>query len=141
MAYPAEKLMALNSTTTPALTTHVINVGLTVSSNPPVFLDFLTVRRSLELEALRLPLSVVDGAPTLLLDEDVDGRRAEERVRRAVSSPMATDSGTMRNVFGSTLLDVPTSFVEFSRFGRPLAAAAQDSRVDKLARKAASWSA
>ena len=29
----------------------------------------------------------------------------------------------------------------FSRLGRPRAAAAQESRVDRLARKAASWSA
>lgn len=74
----------------------------------------------------------------LLLEEDAEGRRLATKLGSVVSSPMATDSGTMRNVFGSILPDVPALFEAPSRFGRPLAAAAQESRVERLALKAAS---
>ena len=54
------------------------------------------------------------------------------------------DSGTRRREEGSIRLDCvlgPDWVVELSRLGRPRAAAAQDRRVDRLARSAASWSA
>ncbi len=62
-------------------------------------------------------------------------------MRRIVDPPMATDSGTMRNVFSSTLLELAAPVAAESRFGSPLAAAAQERSVDRLALNAASWSA
>ena len=141
MAYPAEKLIALKSTTTPALTTHVIMVGLTISSKVPDLRGFFITRRSFEVEAFRLPLSWVDVAGRLLFEEDPESRRAVTRVPWVFSSPMTMDSGTIRSVLGSGLFDVPAPFVAVSRFGRPLAAAAQESNVERLALNAASWSA
>lgn len=62
------------------------------------------------------------------------------------ASPAMADSGTRRRDDGWILLDclvvVAAGCVdELSRFGNPLAAAAQESRVERLARSAASWSA
>ncbi len=74
----------------------------------------------------------------LFPEEDAEGRRLMGRLCSVFSSPMATDSGTTHNVFVSILLDVATLFEVPSRFGRPLAAAAHESRVDRLALKAAS---
>ena len=62
MAYPAEKLIALKSTTTPALTTQVINVGLIIISSRDARRFFLDSRLSFEVDAFRLPLSCVDAA-------------------------------------------------------------------------------
>src|SRR5438034_6677853 len=57
-------------------------------------------------------------------------------------SPTATDSGTKRNEDGSALVPFLSTLTGGeSSFGRPRAAAAQDSRVERLARSAASWSA
>lgn len=82
-----------------------------------------------------MPLSDND-----LLEEVVELRLTAGR-RLVVSSPMSADSETMRTVTGSVLLICLVAFGEgWSRLGRPRAAAAQDSRVERLARKAASWS-
>jgi hypothetical protein len=93
--YPAEKLSALTSTTTPALTTHVSSVGLISSMIGPVRRAFLTARRSLLLLRTSLRLERSEG---VLLDRGDEGA-AEDSSRM---SPRATDSGTRRSVLGST---------------------------------------
>ena len=61
IAYPAEKLIALNSTTTPAPTAQVKRVGCTSAlAGLVVRRCFLDLFRSLELLALRLPFSELD---------------------------------------------------------------------------------
>ena len=146
--YPAEKLMALNRTTTLALTTHIINVGLTSSKLVGVveatLRIFLAALRSLLLlrgldavdvevaVALRLPLSTTAGEPRLL-----DGTTP---VETASDAPIAMDSGTMRNVLVSMRFEFGdrccvSCLVDF---GTRRAAAAHESRVERLARSAAS---
>lgn len=72
--------------------------------------------------------------------DPVEGWRAVGR--GLVASSRRTDSGTMRRVDGSILLEVLVDgCVGASRFGRPRAAAAHERSVDKLALNAASWSA
>ncbi len=95
---------------------------------------------SLDLEAFRLPF------PLLPEREVAEGRcRTEGRGGSAGAAgevePVMADSGTRRRVVGSTRLEAlgESCWVdEFSRFGSPRAAAAQERRVDKLARRAAS---
>lgn len=54
---------------------------------------------------------------------------------------MRTDSGTIRNVVGSMRFELAVVVgAGWSRLGRPRAAAAQERRVERLARRAASWS-
>lgn len=127
--------MALKSTTTPALTIQVSKVGLMLmSSILPLRVFFLSLR-SREVEAFLLVLSRAEEV------ESVESLRSFGR-GRVDSSPKTTDSGTMRRVEGSILLDdLVVGCAGESRFGKPLAAAAQESSVDKLALKAASWSA
>ena len=60
------------------------------------------------------------------------------------ASPVMADSGTRRREVGSMRLETLLGscwVVRLSRLGRPRAAAAQERRVERLARKAASWSA
>jgi hypothetical protein len=137
--------MALTRTTTPALTTQVKSVGLTSSIVAGVQFDddlraFLETRRSLLLLlcavavavlAFRFDLSALVGG---LGDDSCEG---------AAESPNTADSGTMPIVVASTRLDGPGRFLvsAVSFLERPRAAAAHDSSVERLARKAASWSA
>ncbi len=139
--------MALNNTTTPALTAQVISVGVIWGgfvSQLGLFARRFLLReslcRSFDAEAFLLPLS--------LLDRDVaEGRwRTEGRGGNAggAAPPVIADSGTRRSEEGSMQLDcllVPCCVDKPPRFGRPRAAAAQDKRVERLARSAASWSA
>lgn len=139
--YPAEKLIALNRTTTPALTTQVINVGEMFKSSILAFCFFRASRRLREVDAFRLPFSLLE-AP---LDPLAERLRALGRGGSGVS-PMTTDSGTIRKVLGSTLFAGAAagrggSTGACSRLGRPRAAAAHERRVERLARRAASWSA
>ena len=55
----------------------------------------------------------------------------------SLSPPIATDSGTSRNEDGCSLEGLADDCCG-SGFGRPRAAAAQDSSVERLARRAAS---
>lgn len=72
--------------------------------------------------------------------EPVEGWRAVGR--GLVASSRRTDSGIMRRVDGSILLEfLVEGCIGTSRFGRPRAAAAHERSVDKLALNAASWSA
>lgn len=74
--------------------------------------------------------------------ESVEVRRIVGR-GLVISSPRSADSGTRRIVDGSILFDglIVGCWADDSRLGRPLAAAAHDRSVDKLALNAASWSA
>jgi len=115
-AYPAEKLSALKTTTTPALTTQVSSVGDTNSSSALYAVDvarrFFTARRSLDalrLAGLRL-LSFAAVRPSADAEAEV-----EVDVRRIVGwkvgsgtvggergrAPGSADSGTRRSVLGS----------------------------------------
>jgi len=81
--------------------THVIIVGVIMSSMF-AFLDFLGARRSFELDAFRLPLG---GMEMLALDEDPVVLWLIRRTGSwGSSSPIKTDSGTIRNVVGSMRL-------------------------------------
>lgn len=72
------------------------------------------------------------------MEEVVELRLAAGR-RPLVSSPISADSETIRTVTGSVLLISLVAFgAGWSRLGKPRAAAAQDRRVERLARKAAS---
>ncbi len=87
------------------------------------------------MEAFRLPLSWTEG--DALVEDEVERRRA---VGRALVPPMTTDSGIMRRVEGSMRFADGLGLLRWacSRFGR---ARAQDRRVEREARRAASWSA
>lgn len=137
--YPAEKLMAEKTTTTPALRTHVMTVGLFVAAVS------YNVPRRFFLEA--------DGCPELdrrFLGAGVVGTGLGSGCLRGPAvmfvsagsssslspSPIATDSGTSRNEDGCCR-EGPAGCCG-SDFGRPRAAAAQDNNVERLARRAAS---
>jgi len=129
--------MALTRTTTPALTTQVSSVGLISSIIGVVLRAFLTVRRSLLL--LRAPaiggLALrLDFSEGLLLVLHGDDAASSDML------PKATDSGTMRREDGSTRVDEGVFARGWPGFGRPRTAAAAESNVDRLARRASSWS-
>ena len=70
-----------------------------------------------------------------------DGRGGNDG---GAASPVMANSGTRRREEGSMRLEALLGscwVVGLSRLGRPRAAAAQERRVERLARKAASWSA
>lgn len=150
--YPAEKLIAENSTTTPALMTQVIIVGLTGVAESAMLarrLFFETTLRSLgELDrrfafAAAGPDATVGarrclGAPA---EGTGSGYCGAEVSSLSLSSPMATDSPTSRKEAGRAPLVGAACGGWLSCFGNPRAAAAHESRVDRLARRAASWSA
>ena len=73
---------------------------------------------------------------------EADDRRAGDV---GAVPPRRADSGTMRRVLGSTravlVAGRALAVGVWLDFGRPRAAAAQERRVDRLARRAASWSA
>jgi hypothetical protein len=154
--YPAEKLIAENRTTTPALMTHVMIVGLTVVAGSVMLtrrLFFEAVPRSLgELER-RFALAAAGsddtaGALTCLCGAPIDGPdsgyRGEGEVSSSLlSSPIATEAPTSRNEAGWSPPEGAAGVGDgrLSFFGRPLAAAAHERSVDRLARRAASWSA
>ena len=102
------------------------------------FCFFLDSRRLRDVDAFRLPLSLLEAALESVGDRlRAPGRGASE------ASPRTTDSGTMRRLAGSTLFDGAATGRRGSSggcpcLGRPLAAAAQDRRVERLARRAAS---
>jgi hypothetical protein len=128
--------MAPNNTTTPALTTHVIKVGVTIMSSPLARRFFLVSRLSLDVAAFRFPLSPGD----VILDDVAEFIRAGLRWASACSS-IIVDSGTTRSDKGSSgSAGLVVRCNGWSLFGNPLAAAAQDRRVERLARSAASWS-
>jgi len=95
--------------------------------------------RSLEVDALRLCFSRLGE-----LDREVcDVRCRTGRGGRAggfSSEEGMADSGTRRRVDGSIWWELLRWGAD-SCFGKPRAAAAQERRVDRLARRAASWSA
>ena len=150
----------------PALTAQVKRVGeissMFVGPTDDALRAFLLTRRSLLLErtpdpgvvvvaaAFRLPLSFVELAPVLsrMLAVKISSwsRAGLDGGFSALGSfvPKTSDSGTIRRVVVSTLLDIAAcrcvSAVP-AGFGRPRAAGAKESSVDKLALRAASWSA
>lgn len=145
--------MAEKSTTTPALITHVITVGLTgvVDSATLTRRPFLDepLRSFGEID-LRLALAI--GGPgvatgdrvCLLRGGHTNGlvsvSRVEEPSSSPLSSPIATDSPTSRKAAGcvGAGADGADGIGWASDFGRPRAAAAHERRVDRLARSAAS---
>ena len=148
----------------PALIAQVKRVGeissILVGPTDDALRAFLLTRRSLLLErmpdpgavaaAFRLPLSFVELAPVLsrmLAVKILSWSRAGlDGGFSALGSfvPKTSDSGTIRRVVVSTLLEIAAcrcvSAVP-AGFGRPRAAGANESSVDKLALRAASWSA
>lgn len=151
---PAEKLIAEKRITTPADTIQVISVGeialsskepgLRVEDEPRDFFDWRSLEDSRT--ALRLEVALTDAGGLGPLDDDevvgsiglLDGKGGGVE-----SSPSNADSGIIRNVVGSTASPAGRRGVVLdaeSRFGRPRAAAAHESNVERLARSAASWS-
>ena len=135
-AYPALKLMAEKTRTTPAEIIQVINVGLiSISSSYPalgVALRVFFVSRSLLCSrAFRF-----DG-----LDRGVNVGESGLACGLGPLSPRKCDSDTRRRVVGSAGRDVlGIVFIALSSFGfaEPRTAAAHDSSVVKDARNAAS---
>lgn len=146
--------MAEKRITTPADTIQVISVGeIAVSSKalgvraedePRDFFDWRSLEDSRT--ALRLEVALTDAGGLGPLDDDevvgstglLDGNGGATE-----SSPSNADSGTIRKVVGSTASPAGRRAVVLdieSRFGRPRAAAAHESNVERLARNAASWS-
>ena len=144
--YPAEKLMAEKRTTTPALTTHVITVGLLTDK------DSFSRDRRLFLDAAWFP------APLGELDRRFLGAGAASEgyedpemvcffgtgpavvlcAAAGASSSLLSiaDSGTNRKEDGCCLGSGDNCWD--SDLGKPRAAAAQESKVERLARRAAS---
>ena len=84
-----------------------------------------------------MPLSVPD-SDVVELRRRTEGRGGSDG---GAASPVMADSGTRRREVGSTRLEALLGscwVVGLSRLGRPRAAAAQERRVERLARKAAS---
>ena len=147
----------------PALTAQVKRVGdissIVVGPIDDALRAFLLARRSLLLErtpdpgvvaaAFRLPLSFVEFIPVfsrmLAINISSWSRAGLGGGFSAFGSlvPKTRDSGTIRRVVVSTLFEIAGCrcvSVEPVGFGRPRAAGANESSVDKLARRAASWS-
>jgi hypothetical protein len=141
IAYPALKPTTETRTTTLALTTQVSSVGLTTASSTTVIFFFLVTLDGtigFVLVAFRLPLSVFMSFPETegLLWDLLLGLEAAGGV------PVSSDSGTRRIPVNSGRATVFAPNVLFwLRLGSPLAAAAHDKSVVKLARNAASRSA
>ena len=87
-------------------------------------------------EDLRLAFAGTEGP----LEEVTEGRRGRGGGATSRDGESSSDSGTMRRVEGSTRFDGPAAWVrvDWSCLGRPRAAAAHESRVERLARRAAS---
>jgi len=134
--------MALKRTTTPALTTQVISVGEMVKSSTLARCFFRTSRLSRD-DDLRLPLPWIKGEAGEF-DDVADELRRSGGGLAGLDVPGRADSGIMRMEEGSTRLLGPACAQGCdnvcSRFGRPRAAAAHERRVERLARRAASWS-
>lgn len=114
-------------------------------------MTFFKARRSLLLlrgavleaaAAFRFALSVFAEALGALFRDGDRALGGAASVALVVEPPKTADSGTMPMVAASTRLDGPprdlTSVPALLDFGRPLAAAAQERSVDRLALSAAS---
>ena len=143
ITYPAPNPTTETKTTTPALITHVNNVGdIMASSTSWTFFFFAILAFSpdgLAPLAFRFPLSIA-AASWLemlgLLRARVEGVKGLEELAAFDGGPMSSDSGTKRRDIGS-LFVMPVLLC--SRFGRPRAAAAPiERRVVREARSAAS---
>ena len=144
--------MAEKSITTPADTIQVISVGemaisskvlgLRVEDGPRDFFDWRSLEDSRT--ALRLEAALIDAGGLGPFDDDEVGGSTgllPGNGGGAESSPSSSDSGTIRRVLGSTASPAARRAVILepdSRFGRPRAAAAHESNVERLARNAAS---
>lgn len=150
--YPAEKLMAEKRTTTPALMTHVMTVGLTgaVESDRLARRLFFATPRSFGEADRRFILDTdgPDGAAACMrrggpTEGLVSIHRGEDGPSLPLSSsPIATDSPTsLKDAGAAAAPGGPVCRRGESVLGSPRAAAAHDKRVERLARRAASWSA
>lgn len=140
--------MAENRTTTPALMTHVMTVGLTCAVESDILarrLFFATLRSFGEADRrFVLDTGGLDGAAACLRrGAPAEGlasiHRGEDGPSSALSSsPIATDSPTSLKDAGGAALEGPVCRRGESDLGSPRAAAAHDKRVERLARRAAS---